>query len=86
MNNTLVLTSNDWWHIFKHQEHNSLNKINIHKFEYIVGPYFIQNSHWVATIISMETKKFIVIDPKGDSTVLSEKCMDSWVHYYKIHQ
>ena len=82
MNNALVVNLNDWWQIFKHRENHSLDKIDIHNYHYIVGPYFIKNCHWVAVIINIQTQTFQVIDPKGDSAALSQQCKDSWVQYY----
>ena len=82
MNNALVVNLNDWWQIFKHRENHSLDKIDIHNYHYIVGPYFIKNCHWLAVIINIQTQTFQVIDPKGDSAALSQQCKDSWVQYY----
>ena len=83
MPNTLILTSNDWWHIFKHNQNHSLNKINIHEYHYIVGPYNLNMCHWLAVMISLKSKKFIVLDPKGNRVNLHSKCYQSWIEYYK---
>ena len=68
--------------IFQHREHHSLNKINIHQFNYIFGPYNINKNHWVAVIINMTSREFQVINPKGNSVTLSQNCLEAWVQYY----
>ena len=78
----LVLTSSDWSHVLDLQQHCSLDKKPIHSYKYLVGPYNRNNCHWLAVIVSMVSKKFYVLDPKGYATKFNEKCFESWKQYY----
>jgi Ulp1 family protease len=59
-----------------------LEKINIHESQFIVGPHFVDNNHWLAMIIDMKKQHFYLIDPKKDNPELLQHHFDQWVQYY----
>jgi Ulp1 family protease len=55
-----------------------MNNIN-----FIAGPHFINNNHWVAFIIDLKQQEFQIVDPKGldlDCGLLSDS-FSSWLQY-----
>ena len=79
---TLILSTHDWCQIFKKKQHLSLNKKTFHDYDYIVGPYNIKNIHWLAVLVSIKSKTFMVLDPKGNSKSFHLNYFESWKQYY----
>ena len=47
-----------------------------------MGPYLFNKIHWLALIIDVIRKKFILIDPKLPATPLSVSSFNSFQNYY----
>ena len=70
--------------MFKYHDNFSLSKIDIHNYNYIVGPHHVNGNHWTAVIIDVYLAQFQVIDPKGTNFELSNRCFQSWIQYYNL--
>ena len=82
LKNTCVL---NYWQISQIINNNQctlLEKINLHDYEYIVGPHLINKNHWVAVIINVKHFLFSLIDPKKQQTELLDQHFQNWIQYY----
>lgn len=68
--------------VFDPNKHLSLNKVSIHNYKYLCGPHFINDNHWVAVFISLESSIFAFLDPSNPNNQLKHNLFDSWVSYY----
>jgi Ulp1 family protease len=82
LGNTLVVQYDAWFRIFNNGASSRLEKVDIHNYNYIVGPHIVNRNHWVSVIVDMNSANFQVIDPRGVSCELSKTFYDSWVSYY----
>ena len=81
MKETILLNYFQLDQIIDKNECKYLENINIHDYEFIVGPYFM-DSHWYAVIIDIKKHQFYFIDPKGTQDDLLQCKYDRWVEYY----
>ena len=67
--------------IINNKDCSRIEQTNIHDYQFIVGPHFI-NFHWYAVIIDIGNHQFYLIDPKGIDDDLLQYHFDKWVQYY----
>jgi hypothetical protein len=60
------------------------NSVNIHKYDFVVGPHLVLNNHWIAFIINRKSKHFFLIDPFGIDSDNLKNNFEAWVQYYKM--
>ncbi len=82
LGNTLVVHYDAWFRIFNNSVSSRLEKIDIHNYNYIVGPHIVNRNHWVSVIVDINSALFQVIDPRGKSYKFSNTLFDTWVTYY----
>ena len=58
-----------------------LDKHKINDYDYIVGPHLINGNHWLALIIDMCKKRFILIDPMQVFFDFNSN-YECWLNYY----
>ena len=58
-----------------------VDQINLHDYEFIVGPHFI-DCHWYAVIIDIPNRQFHLLDPYGIKDELLEYHFNQWVQFY----
>jgi hypothetical protein len=67
---TLILSTHDWC------------QKTFHDYDNIEGPNNIKNIHWLAVLVSIKSKTFMVLDPKGNSQSFHLNYFESWKQYY----
>ena len=60
-----------------------LDRLNIHNYNFIAGPYFINNNHWLALIIDMTENHLLLLDPLLKRSTEVDSAMQSWIKYYE---
>ena len=59
-----------------------INKVDIHNYNFLVGPHLVNNNHWNAFIVDMLNKKFYLIDPQKIQEQVLNKCFNNWLWFY----
>jgi Ulp1 family protease len=54
----------------------------VKNYRYIVGPHLINQNHWLALIIDLETSRFFLLDPLLMESPLLKFAEESWTRYY----
>ena len=81
MKETILLKYYQIDSIFNNKECSSLEQANIHDYQFIVGPHFI-DFHWYAVIIDMRNHQFYFIAPKGTTDDQLQYYFYRWIQYY----
>ena len=63
-----------------------LDRFKIHDFKFIAGPHLVNNNHWLALIISIENRKFMLLDPLNKQSLILDTAFASWSAYYKTRR
>ncbi len=80
---TYVVESTEFLEIFTKATCKSVDAIDIHTFKYLVGPLFVNNCHWNATIIDIVHNTLLIIDPKFKvSSRTSKQQLENWKNFY----
>ena len=59
-----------------------LDNFQIHNYNFIVGPHLVNNNHWLALIISLKHRQFLLLDPLNLECPLTGKAFQNWLKYY----
>jgi hypothetical protein len=63
-----------------------LDRFKIHDFKFIAGPHLVNNNHWLALIINIENRKFMLLDPLNKQSLILDTAFASWSAYYKTRR
>ena len=58
-----------------------LDRFKLNDFKFIVGPHLINGNHWLALIIDLSHKRFMLLDPMQPFFSFDSQ-YECWINYY----